>query len=406
MKFLHRALFSVATAVSAVVFSGCESVSINLPTLPTGSTAKASAPAEGKLLVYFGTYTRRESKGIYVYEMDLKTGTLTPLGTNALAAESVNPSFLTIHPDGRRLYAVNEIGNYEGKKAGAVSAFSIDPETGKLKLINQQSSKGGGPCHLVVDGSGNNVLVANYGGGSVACLPIDGQGGLKEASSFVQHEGSSVNPRRQQGPHAHSINVSPDNRFAAVGDLGLDQVLIYQLDAVSGELTANAPAFAKVSPGAGPRHFAFHPSGRFAYVINELHCTVTAFAFDAKQGVLTERQTISTLDVPLQKGFSTAEVQVHPSGRFLYGSNRGHDSVVVFAIDQNSGRLTRLQVPSTGGTTPRNFGIDPTGTYLLAANQNSDNVVVFRIDPATGSLSATGVEIEVPTPVCVKFLRR
>jgi 6-phosphogluconolactonase len=403
MNFFKRFCLVAGLAVSSLVFSGCDTLSVNLP----GAKSRAKvAPVEGRMLVYFGTYTKRASEGIYVFELDLKSGALTQVGTNGLAAESVNPSFLAIHPDGKRLFAVNEIGDYKGEKSGAVSAFMIDRESGKLTLINQQSSKGGGPCHLVVDGSGKNVLVANYGGGSVACLPIDGQGGLKAASSFVQHEGSSVNPGRQKGPHGHSINVDPNNRFAAVGDLGLDKVLLYRLDSESGELTANEPAFTKVAPGAGPRHFAFHKSGKFAFVINELHCTVTAFNYDAQKGALSERQTISTLDVPLQKGFSTAEVQVHPSGKFLYGSNRGHDSVAVFAIDPSSGRLTRVQVQSTGGTTPRNFGIDPTGNYLLAANQNSDNVVVFRIDPVTGKLTATGVEVEVPTPVCVKFLQR
>jgi len=405
MQFVHRTLLSLALAAPAMFFAGCDSVSVNLPGRRAGSAAAHAAP-EGRALVYFGTYTRRASKGIYVYEMDLKTGALTPVGTNALAAESVNPSFLAIHPDGRHLFAVNEIGSFKGEKSGAVSAFAINPDSGRLALLNQRSSKGAGPCHLVVDATGGNVLVANYGGGSVACLPVDGQGGLREASSFAQHEGSSVNPRRQQGPHAHSINLSPDNRFAVVADLGLDQVLVYRFDAESGELTPNDPPFARVAPGAGPRHFTFHPSGKFAYVINELHCTVTAFTWDAEKGVLQERQTISTLDTPLQPGFSTAEVQAHPSGRFLYGSNRGHDSIVVFAIDPDSGRLRRVQVQPSGGTTPRNFGIDPTGSYLLAAHQNSDNVVVFRIDPDSGRLSATGIEIEVPAPVCVKFLRR
>ena len=351
MKFFKRSVLAGVAAAMAGLGVGCDSVSVNLPKLssmkvPALKKSKKDVPVAGRMLVYIGTYTRRSSDGIYAFELDMESGALTSKG---LVAESVNPSFLAIAADGERLYAVNEIGNYNDEKAGAVSEFSIDPESGELELLNQHSSKGGGPCHLVIDGSGSNVLVANYGGGSVACLPIDAAKGLLEASSFVQHEGSSVNPRRQTGPHAHSINVSPDNRFAMVADLGMDKVLIYQLDADSGELTENDPAFAKVSPGAGPRHFAFHPSGKFAYVINELHCTVTAFTLDAKNGALAERQTISTLDVPLQKGFSTAEVQVHPSGRFLYGSNRGHDSIAVFAIDERSGRLKRVQVQPSGG---------------------------------------------------------
>lgn len=396
MKYVFR--FVAAIAVS-VVLSGCDTVQI--PALQSSVTTRVSEI--NRMFVYFGAYTRRDSRGIYVAELDLKTGKLS---ANSLAAESVNPSFLAIHPDGNTLYAVNEIGNYQGEKAGGVSAFKINHETGALDLINQESSKGAGPCHLVVDALGQNILVANYGGGSVACLPIEADGSVQPASAFVQHQGSSVNPRRQQGPHGHSINVDPQNKFAVAADLGLDKLLVYRFDAEGGTLTANDPAFASVVPGAGPRHFAFHSSGDFAYVINELNCTVTAFNYDTAAGKLSELQTVSTLDVPQQKGFSTAEVQVHPSGRFLYGSNRGHDSIAVFTIHPSSGRLTLIQVEPTGGATPRNFGIDPTGRYLLAANQNSDNVVVFRIDANTGRLTPTGQELKVPTPVCVKFLAR
>ena len=395
MNTISRCAFVAGAALIGLLMTGCENLSVNLP------AKRESVATEARMLVYIGTYTHRDSKGIYAFELDLGSGSLTGKG---LVTKSENPSFLAVHPDGNTLYAVNEIGNYEGEKAGAVSAFRIDRGTGNLELINQRSSKGGGPCHLILDASGKNVLVANYGGGSVTCLPVDAGGGLKPASSFVQHTGSSVNPRRQKGPHAHSINLAPGNRFAMAADLGLDKVMIYRFDGENGKLSANDPAFAGVAAGAGPRHFAFHPSGRFGYVINELFCTVTAFQFDARTGELVELQTISTLDVPLQKGFSTAEVQVHPSGRFLYGSNRGHDSITVFAIDSASGRLDRVQVESSGGTTPRNFGIDPTGNYLLAANQNSDNVVVYRIDPDNGRLAATGQEVSVPTPVCVKFL--
>ncbi|HJS09091.1 MAG TPA: lactonase family protein, partial [Pirellulales bacterium] len=247
------------------------------------------------------------------------------------------------------------------------------------------------------------VLVANYGGGSVAVLPIDKDGRLRPASSFVQHKGSSVNPKRQEAPHAHSINVDPAGAFAVVADLGLDKVLVYRFDAAAGTLTANDPPHATVSPGAGPRHFAFHPSGRFAYVINEMNSTVTAFAYDAKKGTLSEIDTKSTLPGP-QQGNSTAEVQVHPSGKFLYGSNRGHNSLAIFRIDEKTGALTAAGHQLTGGRTPRNFGIDPTGKFVLAANQGSDSVVVFRVDQETGKLEETGQSIKVPTPVCVKFL--
>lgn len=355
----------------------------------------------GKLMVYVGTYTGTKSKGVYVFGMDLASGAVTPA---RLAGEAVNPSFVAIHPSQRFLYAVGEVSDFAGKKSGGVSAFAIDSSTGNLTLLNQQSSGGTGPCHLVVDKAGKNVLVANYGGGSVAVLPIQADGRLSEASCFIQHTGKSVNPRRQEAPHAHSINLDAANNFAFVADLGLDKVLVYRFDAMKGTLTPNDPPAASVAPGAGPRHFAFHPSGRYAYVINEMGNTVTAFSYDAQKGVLTAIQTLSTLPQGYTEVSHTAEVQVHPSGKFLYGSNRGHDSIAVYSIDQNTGRLTLVGIPSTQGKTPRNFGIDPTGTFLLAANQDSDNVVVFRIDPQTGELKPTGQVVEVPTPVCVKFM--
>ncbi len=367
----------------------------------------AAPQAADDMLVYFGTYTGAKSKsqGIYVSRLDLASGALT---APELAAETTSPSFLALHPARDFLYAVNEVGTFEGKAGGAVTAFAIARATGTLSVLNQQSSAGAGPAHLVVDKSGKNVLVANYGGGSVAVLPIQADGTLKPASAFIQHTGSGVNLQRQKQPHAHSINVDPANRFAYVADLGLDKVLIYRFDADKGSLVANDPPFASVEGGAGPRHFAFHPKGRFAYVINEMHCTVTAFAVDPRRGALKELQTISTLPAgqSVAAGYSTAEVQVHPSGRFLYGSNRGHDSIAVFGIDQMSGRLTHLQNEPTQGSTPRGFGIDPTGTYLLAGNQRSDSVIVLRIDRQTGRLTPTGHKIDIGSPVSVKFLRR
>ncbi|MFH1268296.1 MAG: beta-propeller fold lactonase family protein, partial [Planctomycetota bacterium] len=337
---------------------------------------------------------------IYHARLDLATGEIEGV---ELAGEVVNPSFLAVHPSRGFLYAVGEIANFEGKRAGAVSAFSIDPGTGKLTLLNQRPSEGTGPCHLVVDQTGKNVLVANYGSGSVASLPIGEDGRLGEATSAIQHEGSSVNPQRQQGPHAHSINLDAANRFAFAADLGLDKIFIYRFDH-AGTLEAADPPWAKVAPGAGPRHFAFHPGGRLAYVINELDSTVTAFEYDARRGVLTSLETVSTLPPGFEGESNTAEVQVHPSGKFLYGSNRGHDSIAAFAIDPQTGRLRFVAHESTQGKTPRNFGIDPTGAYLLAANQATDNVVVFRIDPETGALGATGHSASVPSPVCVKML--
>jgi 6-phosphogluconolactonase len=358
--------------------------------------------AQGEMIVYVGTYTRQKSKGIYAYRFKPDTGSVTPIG---LVAETVNPSFLAIHPNRRFLYAVNEVNNYEGQSAGSVSSFSLDPKSGQARFLNKVSSRGADPCHISVDQTGRWLLVANYSGGSVATIPIKEDGSLGEASTFVQHTGSSVNPQRQRGPHAHSVNFSPDNRFAIASDLGLDQVLVYRFDATQGTLKPNDPPFAKVKPGAGPRHFAFHPSGRFGYEINEIGSTVTAFTYQRERGILEEMQTISTLPKDFSGNNSTAEIEVHPNGRFLYGSNRGHDSIAVFAIDSGKGTLTPLEQVPTQGKTPRNFAIDPTGTHLFAANQGSDNIVVFRIDQKTGKPSPTGNLIEVPSPVCVVFLQ-
>ena len=356
----------------------------------------------GEYLVYIGTYTmQKTSKGIYVYRFDSATGKLTSLG---LAADTVNPSFLAVHPNRRFLYAVNEISSYEGQKSGGVSAFAIDRGTGKLTFLNEVASRGADPCYVAVDNTAKYVLVANYTGGSVAVFPVLDDGRLGEASSFVQHTGHGVNPQRQEGPHAHSINLSPDNRFAIAADLGLDQLLVYRFDPTHGTLAPNNPPFAKINPGAGPRHFTFHPSGKFAYVINEMGSTVTAFSYDAAGGVLRALQTISTLPKAFAGNNDDAEVQAHPSGKFLYGSNRGHDSIAVFAIDAGRGTLTPVEHVPTQGETPRNFRIDPTGSYLFAANQDSDNIVVFRIDPKTGRLTPTGQTLEVPSPVCVKFV--
>ena len=356
-----------------------------------------SAPRE--LLVYIGTYTKTEEQGIHWLKLDMGTGKLTAVGK--LSGQK-NPSFLAIHPNKKFLYAVNEIGYYKGEKAGGVSAYSIDQKTGALTFINQQSSKGGAPCHLVLDAMGRNVLVANYTGGSVVSLPVSRKGRLRQASSFIQHTGSSLLKPRQAAPHGHSINVSPGNKFAVAADLGLDKVLVYGFDPKGGKMT---PAgFAKVAPGSGPRHFAFHPNGMFAYVINEITLTVTAFSWDETKGKLEEIQTITTLPVERGKGMSTAEVQVHPSGKFLYGSNRGHNTIAVFSIDQKTGKLSAVQHQSTLGKTPRNFGIDPTGKFLIAANQSSGDIFTFLIDRDTGELKPTGHSIKVPMPVCVKFL--
>ena len=364
------------------------------------SSTISVAGAADKLWVLVGTYTQKDSKGVYVLQLDLQTGKLTETG----ATHSVNPSFLAVHPNQKFVYSVGEISDFNGQKAGAINAYSFDAKTGALQFLNAESSVGTGPCHLNVDATGQYVLAANYGGGSACVLPVLSDGKVAPASSFVQHTGSSVNPGRQKAPHAHSINLDPSNRFAVVADLGLDKVMIYNFNPKHGTLTQSAPAFAKVAPGSGPRHFAFHPSGRFAYVINEMLLTMTAFAFDADSGSLTELQTISTLPPGTENVGSTAEVRVHPSGRFLYGSNRGHDSIVVYAIDQETGKLTYVENESTGGQTPRNFYVEPSGKFLLAENQQTNNIVVLKIDPQTGALEPTGNEIAIPSPVCIRTI--
>ncbi|MDX1946476.1 MAG: lactonase family protein [Pirellulaceae bacterium] len=366
-----------------------------------GSSPAADAPKE--LLAYFGTYTNSgKSQGIYCYKLDLATGKLMEV---AATSGVKNPSFLAIAPSGNHLYCCSEVTEGD-KKTGAVSAFRIDRKTGTLWALNHQSSEGAGPCHVSVDKTGKCVLVANYGGGSVASLPIKEDGSLEKAASAIQHTGMGADPARQKGPHAHSINVSPDNRFAFAADLGLDKILIYKLDPAHGTITPNDPPFAATPPAGGPRHFAFHPSGRFAYVCNEMKMSVTAFQYDAEKGALIEMQTITTMppaDAGM-KGLSTAEIQVHPSGKFVYCSNRGHDTLAIFSVDEKTGQLTAVGHQSTLGKTPRNFGIDPTGAYIIACNQGTDNVAVFKVDQTTGKLSQVGDLVSIPSPVCVKFL--
>lgn len=351
--------------------------------------------------VYFGTYTNKDSRGIYMATFDSATGRL---GEPELAGEATNPSFLAIHPSRRFLYAVGEIANFEGQKTGGVSAFAIDAATGKLTLLNQQSSHGAGPCHVTVDKAGKTALVANYGGGSIVSLPIADDGKLQPAASAIQHTGKSVNAKRQDAPHAHSINLDPQNKFAFAADLGLDKVLVYRFDPATSTLATNDPPAGTVAPGSGPRHFAFHPIGKFAYVINEMANTVTAFAYDAQTGKLTEIQTISTLPSDFTGTSYTAEVVVHPSGKFVYGSNRGHDSLAVFQVDEATGTLMAKGQVLTGGKTPRNFNVDPTGQWILAANQGTNNVTVFRVDQTSGDLAPTGQSITVGAPVCVRFV--
>ena len=366
-------------------------------------TISSSAADKGKYLFYVGTYTEEgsKSKGIYAYRYDAATATITPLG---LAAETTNPSFVALHPNGHFLYAVNEVGKYKGPNSGGVSAFSIDHASGKLTFLNEVATRGADPCYITVDKTGKYVLVANYTGGSVAVFPVQADGKLGEATAFVQHTGKGTIPERQEGPHAHSIDLSADNRFAFVDDLGLDELLVYKFDEGKGTLTPNDPPFTKIDAGSGPRHFVLRPDGKFAYVISEMGHTVTVFSSDAASGKMQVLQTITPLPKDFRGRNDDAEIAVHPSGKFLYASNRGDDSIAIYAIDQSKGTLTQVGIVHTGGKEPRSFEIDPTGALLFAENEKSNNIVVFRIDAKTGNLTPTGQTFDVVEPVCVKFL--
>lgn len=347
---------------------------------------------------YAGTYTEKTSKGIYLYRFDAGAGKLEALG---LVAETPNPTFLAIHPNRKYLYAVNEIDKFQGQHSGSVTAFRIDGT--KLTALNSVSSHGDGPCHVSIDRSGKFVMVANYGGGSIAVLPIQPDGSLGEATAAIQHTRAPGATSHPGPPHAHSINMSPDNRFAIVADLGLDRIFVYRFDAAKGTLQPNDPPAVVLKTGAGPRHFAFHPNGRVAYSINELQSTVSVFDWNSERGVLTEKQTISTLPPEFKGENSTAEVVVHPNGKFLYGSNRGHDSIAVFAIGAD-GKLSLVELAAAHVKTPRNFALDPTAAFLFAEGQQSDRINIFRVDKNTGRLTATGDGVDLGAPVCLRFL--
>jgi 6-phosphogluconolactonase len=389
MSFARR-LFAALLVVAAATFSA-------------PAQEKGKPPAPKRYLAYIGTYTEKtKSKGIYSFRFDDTSGKLSLVG---VAAETADPSFLALHPNGKYLYAVNELAKFNGEESGAVSAFSIDRKSGRLKLLNQVSSRGAGPCHITLDKTGKYVLVANYDSGTVAVFPVQSDGQLGKYTGYEKHIGSGANKERQEGPHAHWIATSPDNRFLLTADLGIDKILISQFHLADGAFTPNKPnSGVKLKSGAGPRHAAFHPGGKFFYVTSELNSTVTAYSYDAKGGALHELQVISTLPKDFSGENDTAEIAVHPSGKFLYVSNRGRDSIAVFAIDAVKGKLTPVADIATQGKTPRNFAIDPAGKYLLAANQGSNDIVVFKIDPATGGLTLTGQVVEVPVPVCIAFL--
>jgi 6-phosphogluconolactonase len=356
-------------------------------------------------IVYVGTYTPTEARagesvnGIYVYRLDLVSGALQPLGA---VAGLTNPSYLAIDPQSRYLYAVQELETHAGQPGGAVSGFAIDPQTSALKPLNTQLTHGIHPCYVSIDQRGRWLMAANYTSGSICVLPIGADGALGPATAKIQHQGASVVVGRQEGPHAHSIMVDPSNRFVLTADLGLDQIVIYRLDGERGSLTEHSRA--NLRPGAGPRHLTFHPSGAHLYCMNELDSTVTVFSYDAEQGTLRDLQSLSTLPDGFAGDNSGADIHIHPNGRYLYSSNRGHDSIAIFRLDEAIGLLKPAGHAATGGRTPRNFAIDPTGSLLFAANQASDTIVSFRIDQATGGLTPTGLATEVPMPVCVRIL--
>lgn len=364
---------------------------------------KAKPPAPRRYLAYVGTYTEKtKSKGIYAFRFDDASGKLSPIGA---VAETTNPSFLAVHPSGKYLYAVNETAKFGDQESGAVSAFSIDRKTGKLKLLNQVASRGTGPCYVSLDKTGRYVLVANYDSGTVVVFPVQDDGQLGKYTGYAKHTGQSVNKERQEGPHAHWIATSPDNQFVLAADLGIDRILVSKFHLKDGAFTANKPnSGVKLKAGAGPRHGAFSPSGRFFYVASELNSTVTTYSYNAKEGALHELQVLSTLPKDFSGPNDVAEIAVHPGGKFLYVSNRGRDSLALFSIDPRKGTLKPVADIATQGKTPRSFAIDPSGKFLLAANQESNTIVVFNIDPSTGSLTLMGQVVDVPSPVCVVFL--
>jgi len=351
--------------------------------------------------VYLGTTAENDRCGIYMATLDLHTGTLS---SPVRVSQSVRPGFIEIHPDGKYLYATDAGGNFSGNMTGAVSAYRIQEEDGSLIDLNTQSSGGAGPCHVSIGPRGKYLLVANYRGGSCAMLPIQSNGSLAASSSLHKHSGSSIHPARQTEAHTHSIICDPLGHFALTADLGLDQILIYRMDALAGHLTPSDPAFIQTPPGSGPRHLTFSPCGKFVYACMELNNTVIVYGYDVKRGTLEELQNLSTLPDDFKGENTTSEILTSQDGRFLYVGNRGHNSIAIFKIDPQTGLLSPDGYESTRGDHPRNFNIDPTGHFLLVANANSDNLVVFEIDPESGQLKFNGCEVNVPRATCIRFL--
>jgi 6-phosphogluconolactonase len=352
--------------------------------------------------MYVGTYTDGTSKGIYAYHFDAKSGALTPMG---LMAETPEPTFLALHPNGKYLYAVNEVNTFQGQKAGAATAFSIDHATGKLTRLNQVSTKSPGPCHLIVDATGKTLMVANYAGGSFTSFPIQADGKLGEAASFIQAQGSSVNKARQGEPHGHSVNLPKSNKFMLGADLGTDKIMIFKLDAANGKITPNEPPSASVKAGSGPRHMAFAPDQKHVYALNEMGSSVTTFEYDPATAAMKETDMVSALPADFKGQSTAAEIEVDSRGKFLYTSNRGHNSIAVFALEPKTGKPTLIQNQSTGGKTPRGFALDPSGNFLVVGNQDTNNIAVFRVDQNTGKLSPAGGKYDLGAPVTFVFVK-
>jgi 6-phosphogluconolactonase len=353
------------------------------------------------MFVFFGTHTTGPGKGFSLAHFDTATGALT---TPVFLQEAADPAYFILHPDGRHLYTCNSILEYQGKPGGSLSAYAIDPATARLTLLNRQPSYGGDPSYVSFDRTLHFLFVANYQGGNIAAFALKPDGSLGERTAFIQHTGKSVDPKRQTKPYAHSIVTDPANRFVLVPDLGVDKMFIYRFDASSGALRPNDPPFVTVKPGAGPRHVVFHPNGHWVYLIHEMGSIVTLYDWDAARGALKEVQTVSTLPEGW-KGVSTcSEMLIHPNGKFLYASNRGHDSIALFDIDAQTGRLKMVSTFPTLGKTPRNFAFDPTNRWLLVTNHESNNAVVFAMDEKTGRLTPHGQPVSVPYPFCERFL--
>lgn len=370
--------------------------------LLTGCISLKAASAPSAYRVYFGTSTKQEGlSGIYLSLLNMQTGQLSAA---VRVTETIKPGFITIHLNGRYIYSTSEEGCPDAENTGTVSAFRISEPDGALFNINTMPSEGAGPCHVSIDPSGKNVLVANYIGASCAVLPVQSDGLLTSAASVQKYTGSSIHPKRQTKAYSHSINCDPAGHFALVADLGIDRIMIYRFDTDKGSLVPNDPPFVKTEPGGGPRHLTFHPSGRFAYVNFELSNKVSVFQYDAGKGTLSCLQTVSTLPDGFTGENTTSEIQTTPDGCFLYVANRGHNSLAIFAIDPATGKLTPLGHEPTRGNIPRHFRIDPTGTYLIAVNANSGNAVVFKINRTTGLLEFTGSQIHLTSPSCVQFL--